>query len=182
MISGRLHGQIYPLSILLLTHLHLVFRICIFSFSSYKSKRKSLFSFAFRMPVRCPCVDHTNKILRIIVNFLIVFYSVFCPFCLSSSALIHYSLGFPLKKKNTFLRQYKHSYYFCFIYFLCFRCPAGSACPFTFAASWVLLWSVCLTVRPSASPSGFTAVSVFPKVDLLCQHSNSTPIFSSLVG
>jgi len=147
-------------------------------FSSYKSTRTSLFFLAFPTPFRFPWVDHTSKILRIIVNFLIVFSSWFCPFCLSSSALIHYRLSFLLKKKNAFQRQYKHSYYFCFIYCLCFRCPTGSAYRFIFAASWVLVWSVCLSVRQSI---GIYRSKCLLQSHLLCQHSTSTPIFSSLV-
>ena len=118
-------------------------------FYSYKSTCTSLFFLAFRMPLRCPWVDHISNIWLIIVNFLILLSSVFWPFCLSSSAVIHFGLGFLLKKKNIFLRQYKHSYYCCCIYCFSFRCPTGSAYGFTFAASWVLLWSVCLSVRQS---------------------------------
>jgi hypothetical protein len=138
MISRHLHGYLYHLPFLLLTHWHIIFRICIFSFSSCISTHTSRLFFALRMPFRFPWADHAIKILRIIVSFLIVFSSGFCPFCVSSNALIHYCLSFLLKKKETFSSQYKHSYYFCFICCLCFRCPTWSAYRFTFTASWVL--------------------------------------------
>jgi hypothetical protein len=135
---------------------------------------KVSFFLAVCIPVRCPWDDHTSNILRIITNFLIVFSSVFCHFSLSSSALVHYSLSFFPKKKYTFIQPYKHNNQFCLIYYLSLRCLTESAYLITFAASWVLLCSVCLSVR---SPSRFTAVSVSPTVDLLCQHSTSTPFF-----
>jgi hypothetical protein len=178
MISRRVHGQIYPLVFLLLTQLHLVFQIFIYQFSRYKSTRTSLFFLAFRMPLRCPRVDHISKIWQIIVNLLIALSLVFRPFSLSSSALIHFSLGFLLKKKNIFLRQYKHSYYCCFIYCFSFRCPPGLNTDLHLQRV-ECCYDQCAC--PSDSPSRFTAVSVFPKVNLLCQHSTSTPIFSSLV-
>jgi hypothetical protein len=174
MISWRIHGQLYLLAFLLLIHLPLVFRICVFSFSGYKSTRKASFFIAFCVSVRCPWDDHTSTILRIVKNFLIVFPSVFCPFSLSSSAVLHHSLL--IKKKNAFIQPYIHSYYFCLIYYLSLRCPTE------LHIIWHSQWAescYVLCAFPSVSPSRCAAVSVFPTVDLLCQHSTSSSIFSS---
>jgi len=52
MISRRVHGQIYPLVFLLLTHSHLVFQIYIFSFPATNLHAR-LFS---SLPSTCPSV------------------------------------------------------------------------------------------------------------------------------
>jgi len=149
MISRHLHGYLYHLPFLLLTHWHIIFRICIFSFSSCISTRTSRLFFALRMPFRFPWADHAIKILRIIVSFLIVFSSGFCSFCLSSNALIHYCLSFLLKKKHF------HANTNTVIIFALSIAYVSGARP----GLHIVLHSQRVECCPSVSPSGFTAVS-----------------------
>jgi hypothetical protein len=57
------------------------------------------------------------------VNLLIVLSLVFCPFSLSSSAVIHYSLGFLLKNTPFYANINTVIIAACFIYCFSFRCP-----------------------------------------------------------
>jgi len=53
------------------------------------------------------------------------------------------------------IKLHKHSNYFCFIYCLCFRCPAG-LCDVLHSQRDECCCDQCAC--PSVSPSGFTAV------------------------